>query len=72
MKSDDHRNDEKDDNDGGNLHLNFYLYFNSCMFAYLSTLFMMLSVSAPFLTAQFNKLVTLKALFREMPTVQIK
>ena len=28
---------------------------------------MMLSVSAPFLTAQFSKLVTLNALFKEMP-----
>ena len=27
----------------------------------------MLSVSAPFLTAQFNKLVTLNALLREIP-----
>lgn len=34
---------------------------------HLSTLFMMLSVSAPFLTAQFRRLVTLKALLREMP-----
>jgi hypothetical protein len=34
---------------------------------HLSTLFMILSVSAPFLTAQFRRLVTLKALLREMP-----
>ena len=33
----------------------------------LSTLFMMLSVSAPFLTAQFRRLVTLSELLREIP-----
>ena len=33
----------------------------------LSTLFMMDSVSAPFLTAQFMRVVTLRALLRDIP-----
>jgi hypothetical protein len=38
-----------------------------CKKPHLSTLFMMLSVSAPFLTAQLRRLVTLSALFKEIP-----